>query len=295
MLSASALRDQLNRRALARSTALGQLCEVAPGSSVLFGPCGGAHGNFFPPSYQAICSHSEWARRLSKAHSAHRRARSRSNWSWRELDCAASSDALLMNIFCAPGVLARKQVAALLGISPGAAATFGFKPRTPLRSGLTDRTEIDLALGAPALFVEAKLTETGFQTARPALAERFLHLHDVFHEPDLPRTVAIPTGRYAWSAAEERLLEQTRGTPGLFQHYQLIRGVLAAHAHGARFCLLADARRPDLQESWLQILHAVRLASLRPRLQMLTWQELAGALDAPLQAFLDDKYGIVAA
>jgi hypothetical protein len=36
------------------------------------------------------------------------------------------------------------------------------------------------------------------------------------------------------------------------------------------------------------------MAELRVRLAVLTWQELAALLPARLQAFLDQKYGIVA-
>jgi hypothetical protein len=36
--------------------------------------------------------------------------------------------------------------------------------------------------------------------------------------------------------------------------YQLIRGVLAAHATGGSFCVLCDARRPDLIEKWYSVI-----------------------------------------
>jgi hypothetical protein len=37
----------------------------------------------------------------------------------------------------------------------------------------------------------------------------------------------------------------------------------------------------------------VRLSELRLRCKVLTWQELTGALPAPLREFLDLKYGVV--
>ena len=76
--------------------------------------------------------------------------------------------------------------------------------------------------------------------------------------------------------------------------YQLIRGVLAAYATGGSFCVLCDARRPDLIESWYSVMRAVRSCVLRCRLQLLTRQELAAVLPKSLQKFLAAKYGITA-
>jgi hypothetical protein len=79
----------------------------------------------------------------------------------------------------------------------------------------------------------------------------------------------------------------------LVQNYQLIRGVLAAHSTGGSFCVLCDARRPDLIENWYSVMHAVSDCSLRCRLQLLTWQEVIPALPKTLQLFLAKKYGIL--
>jgi hypothetical protein len=76
--------------------------------------------------------------------------------------------------------------------------------------------------------------------------------------------------------------------------YQLIRNVLAAHAHGCSFCVIHDERRPDLREAWFEVMAAVKSAGMRVRLKVLTWQELAALLPEGLQEFLDRKYGIVA-
>ena len=133
---------------------------------------------------------------------------------------------------------------------------------------LTDRTEIDLQLGN--LFVEAKLTETGFQNAKPRLIERYRDLETVFDITRLP-----------WTA------------DGTVQGYQLIRNVLAAFASDASFCVLSDARRRDLIEVWYSVLSAVHYPSFAWRLKLLTWQELATALPKDLQQFLEAKYGIV--
>ena len=83
------------------------------------------------------------------------------------------------------------------------------------------------------------------------------------------------------------------GDPG-YASYQLIRNVLAAHATGCSFCVIHDARRPDLREEWFQVMAAVKSADLRVRLKVLTWQELAAFLPDSLQHFLDVKYGIAA-
>ena len=93
------------------------------------------------------------------------------------------------------------------------------------------------------------------------------------------------------------LVEQAwRSTPAIpgYASYQLIRNVLAARAHGCSFCVVHDARRPDLREAWFSVMAAVKSADLRVCLKVMTWQELAALLPADLQEFLDLKYGIVA-
>ena len=171
-----------------------------------------------------------------------------------------------MNIFCCARALSNPALHSMLGVPSGLVPQFGFRPGIPLRSGRTDRTEIDMKLGD--LMVEAKLTETDFQTAPARMIERYRDVEDVFDTGDL-----IMSG------------DTVRG-------YQLIRGVLAAHATGGSFCVLCDARRPDLIENWYPIMRAVRNCVLRCRLQLLTWQELAAVLPKSLQKFLAVKYGI---
>jgi hypothetical protein len=80
---------------------------------------------------------------------------------------------------------------------------------------------------------------------------------------------------------------------GQYVSYQLIRDVLAAHYLGLSFCVLLDARRPDLIEAWFAVMKCVKLADLRTRCKILTWQELAETLPEQVQEFLDHKYGIV--
>ena len=226
------------------------------------------HGNFLADSYCAIVNHPEWRRRLEKVHAQAKRALPRSDRTWRELDSSNSSDALLMNVFCYPGTLEDIRVLHLLGIDGPVALEFGLKARVPLLGEKFDRTEVDMRLGE--LLVESKLTESDFQSKAKAVVESYRDFAEVFERRALPR-------------AGERYLS-----------YQLIRNVLAAHAHACSFCVIADARRPDLMEAWYAVMRCVKPGDLRRRCKMLTWQELALVLPPALQNFLDEKYGIAA-
>jgi len=97
------LRHELSIRGQQIATTTRSLHELtaAEPPSVIFGRTENhRHGNFYPASYRNICANPEWGRRLAKVHTGSRRASPRAGWRWRELDCANSSDALLMNIFC---------------------------------------------------------------------------------------------------------------------------------------------------------------------------------------------------
>jgi len=230
-------------------------------------PCGEKHGNFISASYQALLRRPEWRQRLDKVHSSADRALPKSDCVWKELDSSMSSDALLMNIFCYPGVTKRRELSLLLGTEMGALPEFGFKPRVPLTSGHVERTEIDMKLGS--VLFEAKLTEADFQTQSAAIVEGYRDLEEVFEVGDLLR----------------------RGQ--MYVSYQLLRNVLAAHALDLSFCLLLDARRPDLLEDWYEILRCIRTSEFRSRCKVLTWQGLVEFLPGSLRRFLDLKYGIV--
>jgi hypothetical protein len=278
------------------------------------------HGNFFDAAYAAILARPDWTRRLKKAHTG-RRTLPRAERSWCELDSSTSSDALLMNVFCAPGVLDAPLVRSFLGVEDGADAVFGWKARVPLKNGRTDTTEVDLRLGS--LLIEAKLTEADFQTKAATVVEGYRDFEEVFSPELLPRVALREQRRRLPAEFAEQYTqewEETEGTPdpdaaavarefqaGLVEQawlatpavpayasYQLIRNVLAAHAHGCSFCVLHDERRPDLREAWFSVMAAVRSAEMRPRSKVLTWQELAALLPEDLQEFLDRKYGIVA-
>jgi hypothetical protein len=194
----------------------------------------GRHGNFLAASYERIRKNPAWSRRLAKVHTSAKRALLSRDTSRCELDSSNSSDALLMNIFCHPKTLERQAVAAMLGVDADIEPVFGFKPRVLLLHGRTDCTEVDLKLGN--LLIEAKLTEYDFQTAPRHLVERYRDFEEVFVGKDLE-------------------LDNE-----MVYSYQLLRGVLAAHASPEnRFCVLCDCRRPDLIEAWYRVTSAVKI------------------------------------
>jgi hypothetical protein len=285
---------------------------------IVYAPEDGRHGNFFDGAYQAIGARPEWMRRFDKIHAQGRALpKAETGRRWRELDSSMSSDALLMNIFCAPGVLESQSVLGALGIDAQESAIFGWKARVPLASGRFDRTEVDLRLGS--LLIEAKLTEGDFQTREAKIVEGYRDFDAVFDRDLLPRVELVTARRREptespedYSQEFESFVDAATAESGIlpvtqaplappptsaipaYASYQLIRNVLAAQAEGCSFCVIHDARRPDLRESWFQVMAAVKSAELRVRLAVLTWQELAALLPVPLQDFLDAKYGIVA-
>jgi restriction endonuclease-like protein len=267
---AASLRQELHARneAFASSKSLSHVLSYGEAPVIVYSPelNGRAHGNFLDSSYAEILKQPGWSCRLEKVHTSGRKSLPRTERAWKELDSSMSSDALLMNIFCFPKVCRHSGVSSILGTEPADAPEFGYKARVPLLNGRTDRTEVDMKLGR--LFVEAKLTESDFQMKDASVVESYRDLHEVFNVAALPR----------------------RG--GKHVSYQLIRNVLAAHASEASFCVIADARRPDLIEAWYAVMCCVRHAELRTRCKVLTWQELSVALPRKLQKFLEAKYGI---
>jgi hypothetical protein len=281
---------------------------------IVYAPEGERHGNFFEAAYCAMCARPEWMRRLDKVHAQTARSlpapvldpRRR----WRELDSSMSSDALLMNVFCTPDLTASAMVRNALGVDGDAQPEFGWKARVPLRNERVDRTEVDMRWGL--LMVEAKLTEGDFQSREARVVEAYRDFDEVFERELLPRTgIVTARPRRASEFPEDMSQEfeselgdsertaisdpliRTAGEPG-YMHYQLIRNVLAAYASESSFCVIHDARRPDLREAWFEVMTAIRSAELRVRMKALTWQELAALAPDPLRNFLDVKYGIVA-
>jgi hypothetical protein len=304
------LRNRLYARGRAHVESFGGL------PVIVYAPENSLHGNFYGPAYGAILARPDWARRFDKIH-AQARSLPRAERRWRELDSSMSSDALLMNVFCTPGVIESTSGPRLLGIDSGDAPIFGWKARVPLANCRFDRTEVDMRWGD--LLVEAKLTESDFQCREAAIVESYRDFNDVFDRDLLPRAeIRLKRRREAVELAEEFTqeweppFEDNGAEARAFQEeiaaradelqprapayvsYQLIRNVLAAHAQDASFCVIHDARRPDLREAWFQVMAAVKSASLRVRCKVLTWQELVPLLPDGLQEFLELKYGIVA-
>jgi hypothetical protein len=301
------LRNELNARS--RLHARGRLHVEGYGDRgvIVFAPEESRHGNFFDASFAAIKDRPEWARRFNKIHTQ-ARSLPKAERKWRELDSSMSSDALLMNVFCAPGVIESTRVRLMLGVDPDQVPLFGWKARVPLADGSFDRTEVDMRWGD--LLVEAKLTEADFQTCEAGRVEAYRDLDQVFDRDLLPR-MPIPLGRRKEAAEfpeeysqDERHVPAKEWQPILYEpprprtqgyaSYQLIRNVLAAYAGQTEFCVIQDARRPDLCQAWFEVMAAVRAAEMRVRLKMLTWQELTSVLPPELSDFLDRKYGIVA-
>lgn len=93
--------------------------------------CGRNHGNFIAASYRRILKKPAWRRRLEKVHAQANHCLPKQEFVWRELDSCTSSDALLMNIFCYPGVTIDRELALFLGTDAGDVPQFGFLPRVP--------------------------------------------------------------------------------------------------------------------------------------------------------------------
>ncbi|HET9742438.1 MAG TPA: hypothetical protein VFQ00_06800 [Terriglobales bacterium] len=266
---AAQLRFELTERAATFARSNGHFARRSheDWGSVVFEPRGLLHGNFHPLSYEAILQNPDWHARLGKSLTVTERlAEPEDDRRLRELDSCCSSDALLMNVFCHPQVYESEAVKRQLGIEADSPPVFGWRARVPLEDGKFDRTEVDMRWGD--LLVEAKLTEPSFDSCATDRMRAYARFSEVFQRKNLPRHSRQYSG------------------------YQLLRNVLAADAHECSFCLLCDARRPDLIEAWFQVLSAIRSLDLRIRCKLLTWQELAPSLPQDLQDFLLLKYGI---
>jgi len=218
--------------------------------------------------------------------------------SWMELDSSASSDALLMNVFCYPRVFSDGRLGRLLGVEIGSVPDFGVKARVPLVNNQFDRTEVDMRIGK--LLVEAKLCEIDFQCKSCGVLDGYRDFATVFDQRLLVRRKDTPRANQGGFGDSG---EPTLAVSGLrcraptlhddkFLSYQLIRNVLGAYAMDCSFCVLHDARRPDLREAWYAVMRAIRNAEMRTRCLALTWQELSSTLPPKLRRFLKQKYGI---
>ena len=264
---ANALRVELARRARAWAAKqdLPSYQSLGAEPTILFekSPDGLLHGNFHPDSWKAIRSNPDWERRLTKPHSQRVALPEERRATAKELDSSNSSDALLMNCFCFPGVNS-----SVLGDSvPGLSRpVFGFPAGLRLTGDTVDATEVDMHVGG--VIVEAKLTEADF-TARPeAHVLRYTDLGSCFDVSSLPRKA-------------DSILS-----------YQLIRNVLAAAQHSMHLVVLIDARRPDLLQEWWRVYASISDVSLRLRCGFRTWQQVAAETPPDLRRFLQEKYGL---
>ena len=120
---AELLRRELSVRNTIYASAQGLSCAASYGSTpvVVYRPSVAErkHGNFLDASYQSILRQPAWKDRLNKVHTQAGRSLPQSDEGWRELDSSMSSDALLMNIFCFPGVTGSPTVALRLGVEAG--------------------------------------------------------------------------------------------------------------------------------------------------------------------------------
>ncbi|MBT9333141.1 PGN_0703 family putative restriction endonuclease [Paracidobacterium acidisoli] len=265
-LTAAQLRREISTRNILRAGKFGHELSFSAQPNVIYCEWEGIHGNFLASSYRRIMANPLWKQRLMKSYTASRyvpRAADRKRY---ELECACSSDALLMNIFCYPKLLSSQPLCTLLGVEAGLTPEFGVHPSVPLTENRIDRTEIDMRLGH--LLTEAKLTEGDFQRASVKLLSRYRDVEEVFDAALLPIR------------------------NGMVQSWQLIRGVLAAHASSGSFLVLCDRRRADLIDRWFDVMRAVSHCSLRSRLGILTWQELSAVAPKTVRLFLEEKYGI---
>ncbi len=318
LASPSLLRRELCFRAeeYARKHALPHCLTYGANPVVAFEPHENGHGNFLPETYAAILANPNWRKRLNKVHSSARTSLPKTDRRWCELDSCNSSDALLMNVFCHPETFSNSTVRLLLAVEDNAVPEFGFKPRIPLTPGKFDRTEVDMRLGT--LLVEAKLTESDFQSKSRDVVNSYRDFAEIFDRRSLPQTFVIPSAarnpyRHDDPSVETFVIPRSAATwnpyghdnpsvattthrpparRGTYRSYQLIRNVLAAHHTGSSFCVLCDARRPDLISAWYDVMRCVKPLDLRLRCKVLTWQELSEALPHQLQEFLRDKYGI---
>ncbi len=217
------------------------------------------HANFLDTSFGAIAARPSWFRRVT----GNARFRATDGTEVPELCTLNSSDALLMNVFAHPAVIATDAVAAVMGTGRLLEPDFGSPIQVPK---LTKKHHSTIDMRMDGLLVEAKLTE-----------ENKREPHDIDNYRDYHRV--FDTARLG-------------GLPNSYIGFQLIRNVLAAHAEAGRFLVIHDAERPDLDSIWRQIQDAILSSELRDRCSALTWQQLATAVPADLRGFLAVKYGI---
>jgi restriction endonuclease-like protein len=210
-------------------------------------------------SFSQILSNEAWYSRLGKPHSQLRALPKERRAQAKELDSSNSSDALLMNIFCYPGIETTDLIA-LLQISRWQQPCFGVSCLLP-GERKEHPTELDMVVGDVSF--EAKLMERDFTSKSQENVLRYRDLTLVFEVDRLSRS-------------KDRKK---------FKSYQLIRNVLAAYHRGGRFVLLCDERRPDLVQDWQAIRDNIKERALRDRCVQVSWQQIATVCQFHCKAF----------
>src|ERR1035437_5469971 len=103
------LREDLCSRAAAYAEKSGVSSYASKGKAAVtlfpLAADGASHGNFAEESYSAINAKPVWRSRLDKSHPRRTNALpAPHDATAKELDSCTSSDALLMNVFCYPGI-----------------------------------------------------------------------------------------------------------------------------------------------------------------------------------------------
>ena len=131
-VSPTGLRWELSQRNTERAAAWVAEMSYSAVPSIVYGENGtGEHGNFLSASYRRILQEAGWKSRLEKVYTGSRFLPRKADRTRRELECANSSDALLMNIFCYPRILYRAAVCSLLGVEAGLHPEFGSGRESP--------------------------------------------------------------------------------------------------------------------------------------------------------------------
>ena len=185
-----------------------------------------------------------------------------------------SSDALLMNVFCAPGVTEAVAVRRMLGVDEENSPSFGWKARVPLKNGrlIAPRSTCD----GTACWLRPSSRKETFRWARRGWLKGIGTSMRCLIESYCLAWCCGPEKANGSRVAEEftqefedvggrrdggaRVPGWDRGAGagsgaggGWIRSYQLIRNVLAAYAEGCSFCVVHDARRLDLREACFKL------------------------------------------
>jgi hypothetical protein len=211
--------------------------------------------NFLTSSYMNIQKNPQWKFRTSKVHANLKDGTL-------EMQSSNSSDALLMNIFCNPGVEKWSGLHNLLHIDPSSGIEFGWNPT--FENEILHPTEIDMKIGN--IIFESKLTEESFTEKDKKIVERYPNFHAVF---------------------DSHFLESSEVG---YKHYQLIRNILTVYKYDFSFSILVDETRTDLIRALYNVIEAIKEPEVRNRVSFFTWQEIAAVCGTELKDYLQQKY-----